>query len=77
MRINPLACDTQDGIATWWLSPVVVPERDLAIALAWLERAGVIASFEAADGRVHYRRAALDARVDALLDQLIRGETMP
>jgi hypothetical protein len=74
LRVNPLACDTSDGIARWWLGGVPAEDSDLAEALGWLQRAGLVEATTAADGRVRYRRAALGAGIDAAFDRLILDE---
>jgi hypothetical protein len=76
LRLNPLASDTQEGIAQWWLTSQEVSEADLARALERMARAGVIESTRAADGQVRYRRAALNATVDAQLDRFIAGDRL-
>jgi hypothetical protein len=57
LRINPLACDTSEGIARWWLGTERVAEGDLAAALTYMEHKGIIEARKAADGRIRYRRA--------------------
>ncbi len=74
LRVNPLASDTLEGIAHWWLPSMIVGADELELACRWLERAGVIEAARAADGRVHYRRPGLDSAIDARLDRLIAGE---
>ena len=74
LRVNPLASDTLEGIQHWWLPMMHATTRDLELALARLESAGVIDATWAADGRVHYRRAALDVAVDSKLDRFIAGD---
>lgn len=71
LRQNPLASDTQEGIAQWWLKSGDVSMVDLAHALQHMEQAGVIEASNAADGQVRYRRAGLNARVDEALDRFI------
>ena len=71
LRINPLACDTSDGIARWWVGAEQVIESDVEAALGWMQKNGIIETSLAADGRVRYRRA-LDADIDAALDRLLR-----
>jgi hypothetical protein len=72
LRHNPFACDTREGIRAWWLSARHINETDLSQALDWLERAGVVASHRAADGRVRYRRADPNGDMDVLIERLIR-----
>ena len=60
LRDNPLACDTQEGIARWWLEPgTAVDGPALSRALERLQRDGLIESLRAADGRVRYRRVTV------------------
>lgn len=73
LRINPLACDTLEGISQWWGADAFADRRQLSLALQCLENAGVLEKVHAADGRVRYRRVALCATVDAQLDRLISG----
>jgi hypothetical protein len=73
LRTNPLASDTEEGIGQWWLG-IGPPELlKLPGALAWLVQAGIVSTVKAADGRVRYRRATIDAVTDARLDRLIAG----
>jgi hypothetical protein len=72
LRANPLACDTLEGIAHWWLHTPNLPPDRLARALARMESAGVVARLHAADGQLRFRRAELNAAVDAGLDQLMK-----
>jgi len=56
LRANPLACDTLEGIVSWWLTggarvdPTVV-ERALFVMRA----EGYVEALTAIDGRVRYR----------------------
>lgn len=55
---HPNASETLLGIERWWLEPhMSVRHSDLAQALQWLERNGLMQSTTAADGRVRYSRA--------------------
>jgi hypothetical protein len=74
LRANPLACDTLEGIAQWWLGADGAIAGELATALKTLERSGIVARSHAADGQVRYRRTGLTAAVDARLDRLIMNE---
>jgi len=59
LRDNPLACDTAEGIARWWLASVApVDSRVLMNALDRMRATGAIEMLKAADGRVRYRRPA-------------------
>jgi len=52
--VNPRACDTAPGIATWWLEL-----DDVALvqqALDWMTAHGLMEELTAADGRLRYRR---------------------
>ncbi|NVH74215.1 hypothetical protein FSB08_17075 [Paraburkholderia sp. JPY432] len=71
LRVNPLASDTLEGIAQWWLGAAGVDPETLDEALAWLVAESIVERIQAADGRVRYRRVALDAVIDARLDLLI------
>jgi hypothetical protein len=56
---HPLACDSCEGIAQWWLG-IDTSERVVLVqqALDCLEREGIVVRLTAADGRVRYRRAS-------------------
>lgn len=73
LRLNPLASDTLQGITQWWLSSHSFSQADLARALERMAQAGVVESTCAADGQVRYRRAGLNAAVDAQFDRFISG----
>lgn len=73
LRLNPLASDTLKGITQWWLSSHNFSPAALVCALERMEQAGVVESMRAADGQVRYRRAGLNAAVDAQLDRFISG----
>jgi hypothetical protein len=77
LRQNPLASDTQEGITQWWLKSADFSQADLQHALERMRRAGVVETTSAADGRVRYRRAALNTTVDAQLDRFIAGIGIP
>jgi hypothetical protein len=70
---NPLACDTEDGIARWWLSDCRPSSYDVAAALTWLVRSGLLQTVTAADGRTRYRRIATDDSLKAALDEFGRA----
>jgi hypothetical protein len=74
LRANPLACDTQEGIAQWWLGVDGLIAGELETALERLESIGVVTRSHATDGQVRYHRAGLNAAVDAGLDRLIIEE---
>ena len=58
LRDNPLACDSAEGIARWWLgADAPVDEAIVKRALGQLQASGVVEVLIAADGRVRYRRA--------------------
>jgi len=77
LRANPQAGDTTDGVAQWWFGGRAVSTELVEHALRWLESEGLLDAVRAADGRVHYRRASLEASIDARLDQLIAGSHEP
>jgi hypothetical protein len=56
LRRNPLACDTLEGIARWWVGDEADVD-DIEAALNWMERHGLVERVVAADGRVRFRRA--------------------
>jgi hypothetical protein len=63
LRDNPLACDTQEGIARWWLPPGPgLDDQTLSRALEQMHQHGLIEQLPAADGRVRYRRIAAPVR---------------
>ncbi|WP_141715279.1 hypothetical protein [Burkholderia ubonensis] len=56
LRDNPLACDTPQGVALWWL-PLgyeITTQESLA-ALKWMQSNGLVEELAAADGRLRYR----------------------
>ena len=58
---NPLACDTSEGIARWWLGlDWVTHERGVDTALSQLVAAGQVECIRGPDGRVRYRKAIVD-----------------
>lgn len=74
LKANPLASDTQVGIAQWWLPPGTdVSEEVLGQALQMLTRAGVLEELLAGDGRRRYRRRASDRELEALLNGELRS----
>ena len=85
LRDNPMACDTPEGIARWWLAASAreAPVRGdpLQRALDWLEARQLIERLHAADGRVRYRRAPgvsdFAARVRAALAAPSNGPPPP
>lgn len=59
LRDNPMACDTQEGIARWWLAPGTgVDGQVLSRALQWMQQRRLIEALSAADGRVRFRQIA-------------------
>ncbi len=68
LKANPLASDTQEGIARWWMEPTTdVSDEALGKALQLLMRVGAIEELLAADGRKRYRRHASARQLGALL----------
>jgi len=58
LRDNPLACDSAEGIARWWLgADGPLDEAIVKRALEQLLAEGVVEVLHAGDGRVRYRRA--------------------
>jgi len=71
LRLNPLASDTLEGIARWWLKADDVSMSDLMNALEHMKQAGIIEATTAADGQVRYRRSGLNVGIDEKLDRFI------
>ncbi|WP_143525966.1 hypothetical protein [Rhodanobacter sp. C05] len=71
VRANPLAGDTKEGIAQWWLGLTPASVKAVERALLALQAAGVLESISAVDGRVRYRRGSTDAESDAQLDRFV------
>ena len=65
LRAHPLACDSPEGIAQWWLAPDSASSRVLACALDWLVGCGVLVEVLGSDGRRRYRRQGDDRALDA------------
>jgi hypothetical protein len=68
LRANPLACDSLEGIARWWLAMQGVVRRELEQALTLMIREGLVEQIVAADGRMRYRRCTDDARLQAAIE---------
>jgi hypothetical protein len=69
-REHPLASDSADGIARWWLGSDVnqpVSMDMLQRALGWLQQQGVAVSSRAADGRLRWRRGGDDAALQRVM----------
>jgi len=67
LRDNPLASDTPEGIARWWLQlDWLTHEQSLTEALARLVTWGCVEGVRGPDGRVRYRRSHADGVDDAL-----------
>ncbi|MGH7619531.1 MAG: hypothetical protein ACREPM_20135 [Gemmatimonadaceae bacterium] len=61
LRDNPLASDTPEGIARWWLQmDWVTNGRHLDEAIARLMSSGCVEGVRGPDGRVRYRRVQAD-----------------
>ena len=71
VRANPLAADTRDGIAQWWLGLNCVSVDEVERAITYLQDVGVMQRIQGADGHVRYRRTESDAHGDLRLDQLL------
>jgi len=57
LREHPMASDTPQGIARWWLeSDAAVREVALLQALEWMEKRNLVERVAAPDGRVRFRR---------------------
>jgi hypothetical protein len=67
VRAHPLACDSAQGIAQWWLPDDDTSMDALERALAWLTRHRVLEATAGGDGRTRYRRRCDDAELDAAL----------
>lgn len=68
LRRNPLASDTAEGIARWWLGDMAVGPDSVQRALDELTRLGVLIVQVAADGRRRYRLLSGEAVLDPLFD---------
>jgi len=67
LRDNPLASDTPEGIARWWLQlDWLTHEESLDEALARLVSSGYVEGVRGPDGRVRYRRSHAEGVDDAL-----------
>jgi hypothetical protein len=71
LRDNPLASDTAEGIAHWWLPAGTTNGETLQQALSHLIALGAVEAVNASDGKVRYRRATGGAEIDALLDGVL------
>ena len=60
LRLHPLACDSADGIAQWWLPPESASGQALEHALAWLVCQGALVEIVGQDGRRRFRREGDD-----------------
>lgn len=75
VQINPLACDTADGICRWWLIANPVSMEKLLQALDWMKQRGLMEELVAADGRLRYRRSTIDAQLHAAIGD--QGDVPP
>jgi hypothetical protein len=63
LQANPLACDSVEGIANWWLAECDAGDlRVVERALSALTAAGFVEAVVAIDGRVRYRGRLSQAR---------------
>jgi len=70
--MNPLACDTPDGMLRWWLfSANARSIETVTAALAWMKRRGLVEELPAADGRIRFRR--VDGAFESTLRRLAAG----
>lgn len=68
---HPSACDTPEGIRSWWVrAEWRVSHESVMAALGWLLNRGFIESVTAADGRVRFRRH--ERRRASEFDELVR-----
>ncbi|WP_341892305.1 hypothetical protein [Variovorax sp. YR752] len=65
LRAHPLACDSAEGIAQWWLAAEPASTKVLAGALDWMVARGVLEQSAGQDGRRRYRRLGDDRALDA------------
>ncbi|HEU4620728.1 MAG TPA: hypothetical protein VFS42_00755 [Burkholderiaceae bacterium] len=73
LRDRPLACDTSEGIARWWLNHELAQDREvLDAALSWMTTHGLIEQVTAADGRVRFRRMQTSETADETIDRLAK-----
>jgi hypothetical protein len=70
LHANPHACDTPEGIGTWWLGDQPDPLA-LQQALDFMVQSALLACLPAIDGRARYRRLSsepgFDTQVQAAL----------
>ena len=73
LRDHPLASDTSDGIAQWWVEARGgASQAVVEAALDWMVGCGIVEAMHAADGRVRYRRRNDIDDIDARLDAMVR-----
>ena len=70
-RRNPMACDTQQGIAVWWLGKPDAACKLVQRALKVLEELGIVEVLHALDGRARYRMATT-ASIPERTEELIQ-----
>lgn len=64
---HPLASDTAEGIARWWLGEAGAEPWRLQPALDWMKASALLEETVAADGRRRYRRGVEIGVLRALL----------
>jgi hypothetical protein len=69
---HPHACDDAHGIQRWWLACPLLPMDSLTDVLDRMSNQGLIDVQASADGRLRYRRAAGNTRLQAALLELHR-----
>jgi hypothetical protein len=72
VHANPIASDSAEGIAQWWLDPKEgVNVQLVGDVLDFLVDRGMFAKRVAADGRHSYRRSCTDAQIQQVITELL------